>query len=107
VSERIVDDLEAIEVEDEYGHVGPVASAAAKCMLDAIQRQRSVRQSGQWVMHSGVPTRLLLVVSVNRRRDNVGDRGEKVHVGDTEGPMSIGVRAENTELAAAAIDHHA
>jgi hypothetical protein len=47
VAERVVDRLEAVDVEQQHGHGEAVALGAAEGVLDAVEEQRAVRQPGQ------------------------------------------------------------
>ena len=47
VAERVVDDLEAVEVEEQHGGAGPRAAAARapQRLLEPVEEQRAVRQA--------------------------------------------------------------
>jgi hypothetical protein len=55
VTERVVDELEAIEVQQEHRHIGAVAPASGKGKVEAIECQRAIRQSGQRIVQGGMP----------------------------------------------------
>ena len=88
MAERVVDDLEAIEIEQEHRHVGAVTPAPGEGAVDAVERQRAVRQPGEGVMQRRVPCGLLLALALHGRREHVGDRDEEVHVVGAEAPSA-------------------
>jgi hypothetical protein len=107
VPERVVDDLETVEIEHQRRDVDPVAASAAQCVLEAVERHGAVRQPGQGIVARGVPAGGLLAVALNGGREDVGDRGEKVHVVVSEGARSAGVGAQHAERPLAAFDDDA
>ena len=54
VAERVVDELEAVDVEHEHGDRAAVASGERERVVDAVDEQRAVRQAGQRVVHRAV-----------------------------------------------------
>ena len=50
VAERVVDELEAVEVEEQHGDRRPAARAVVERQREAVHEQRAVRQAGQRVV---------------------------------------------------------
>ena len=50
VAERVVDLLEAVEVEEQHGGLGAGAAGAGLHLLDAVEDERAVRQAGERVV---------------------------------------------------------
>ena len=98
VAERVVDRLEAVDVEQQHGHAEAEARGAAEGVLDAVEEQRAVGQAGERVVQRLVAHDRLRALAVERRGQQVGDRlqplallaGERadrgrVHADDAEG----------------------
>ena len=58
MAEQIVDVLEAIEVEEQHGHVVAVAFGGDQRLIESILQQRAVRQPGQGIVVGDVPDAL-------------------------------------------------
>ena len=75
VAERVVDELEAVDVEEEDGDgAGAAAHAAAQREREAVLEQRAVRQAGQRVVHRAVQQVVLVRLArghVARHRDQL------------------------------------
>ena len=71
VAERVVDDLEAIDVEHEHGDGAAVARGERERVVDAVDEQDAVRQPGQRVVQRTVLDLLL-------ERDHALERGFEV-----------------------------
>ena len=50
VTEAVVDDLEAVHVEEQHGHRALGGLGAIQCLLDAVEEQRAVRETRQGVV---------------------------------------------------------
>ena len=59
VAERVVDELEAVDVEHEHGDRAAVARGERERVVDAVDEQRAVRQPGQRVVQRAVLDLLL------------------------------------------------
>jgi predicted nicotinamide N-methyase len=72
VPEGVVDQLEAVEVDEEHGQVGAPLHGHQELALELVVEQRAVAQAGQRVV-VGQPVQLGL------GRLAVGDVGERAH----------------------------
>ena len=77
VAERVVDQLEAVEVEREDRDVDALALPAGERVREPVERERPVRQAGQRVVQRGVARRLLVAVALDGDRDQRRDRREE------------------------------
>ena len=79
VAERVVDRLEAVEVEHEDRDVDALALPAGQRVGEPVERERAVGQAGERVVQRGVARDLLLAVALDgdddQRRD--GGRGSR------------------------------
>ena len=79
MAERVVDVLEAVEVDDQDRHRDPWAPAAGQGVLQPVGEQGPVGQSGQRIVQS-LPDELFLQLLA------VGDvAGDHRHTGDGTG----------------------
>ena len=76
VSERVVDQLEAVEVEEEDGCAAlrPAAARAAQRLLEPVEEQRAVREAGQRVVQRAVAEALDRAAVVGRVADGALER---------------------------------
>ena len=54
MAETVVDDFEAIEVEEENSKATVVPSCTAQGAFEAIQKESPIRQARQWVVHLAI-----------------------------------------------------
>jgi hypothetical protein len=47
MTQRVVDELEAVQVQEQHGGVGALAVGACEVVLEAIKQQRAVAQAGE------------------------------------------------------------
>ena len=66
VAERVVDDLEVVEVEEQDGRARPAALAAGEGALDVVAEQDPVRQAGQRIVERVVAELRLEDLAVGR-----------------------------------------
>ena len=66
VTERIVDDLEVVEVEEQHRDLGPAPAAACQRPLDVVAEEDPVGQPGQRVVQRVVEELLLEALLVGR-----------------------------------------
>ena len=78
VPERVVDELEAVDVEHEDGEVDPVAAPAGQRLVEAVEREGAVRQPGERVVQRGVARHLLAPVALDGDDDQRRERGEEL-----------------------------
>jgi hypothetical protein len=75
VAERVVDDLEVVEVEEEQGDARPAAPPAGQRALDVIAEQDPVGETGERIVERVVEgwasRRLRSVVSTIRPCDTI------------------------------------
>ena len=74
VAERVVDRLEAVDVEQQHRDAEAEALGAAEGVLDAVEEQRAVGQAGERVVQRLVAHDRLRALAVERRGQQVGDR---------------------------------
>ena len=58
VAEAVVDDLEAVEVEEEHRHHGPAVAETGECGVEPLDRERAVRQVGERVVEGEMTEQL-------------------------------------------------
>ncbi len=73
VAEAVVDQLEAVEVDEEHGDVGVVVGLGepVQGVLEAVLRERPVREAGERVVEREAPELLRARVAVDRERGEV------------------------------------
>jgi hypothetical protein len=54
VAQRVVDDLEAVEVEKDDGHPALAPARAAQRLAEAVEEQRAIGQPGEPVVQGAV-----------------------------------------------------
>ena len=122
MAERVVDHLEAVEVEDEHGDGAAVARGERERVVDAVDEQRAVRQPGQGVVQRAVlglllerddaPQRVVEAGRVgdgavlSRGREHGGLGVELVHLGAERGDdhrveLATGQRQSSSKAVAA------
>ena len=72
VAERVVDELEAVEVDEQHRGVRLRAAAACQRVLQGVDEHHAVAQAGELVVRGAVAQLLLGV-------DGLGDVGERAH----------------------------
>ena len=79
VAERVVDDLEAVEVEEQHrgAALGVVALGAADRLVEAVDEQHAVREAGQRVVERVVLQAALGLAAVGDVGDAADDRGSR------------------------------
>ena len=75
VPERVVHVLEAVEVDEHHGSLGLVALAGQQRLVDAVAKQRAVRQPGEAVVEGLVTIHLGLVAQPLRRPGDDAEQG--------------------------------
>jgi hypothetical protein len=50
VPERVVDELEVVDVEEQHRNPGPGAVVAGECLGDPVEEQRPVGKPGEWIV---------------------------------------------------------
>jgi hypothetical protein len=104
VPDRVIDDLEAIEVDHERRYVAAVAAPTPQCLFQAVPDHRAVRQPGQRISEGSLSADLFFGVTLDRSRQDVGDSRQEVHVVRAEGPLTAAVDAEHPEGSLATLD---
>ena len=61
MSERIVDDLEVVEIDEQHGDLGPASRLARQRPFDVIAEEHAIGEPGQRIVE-GVVEQLLLEV---------------------------------------------
>ena len=107
VAERVVDELEAVEVEHEDGDVDALALAAGQRLVEAVERERAVRQAGERIVQRGMAGRLLAAVALDRDDDQRRDRGEERDLVLGEDARLARVDVEHPERLVVALDRDA
>ena len=107
VAERVVDVLEAVEVEQQQADVGPVAVGGGQRLLEPVGQQGAVGQPGQAVVQRLVAHLLLGPPALDDRGRDVGDGQQEVDVGLAERPAYRGEGREHAVRAGVALDRHA
>ena len=82
--ERVVDDLEAVEIERQHADAVIQAPGVAKLGLELAGEQRAVRQPGQRILQRAAAQLLLGRGAVKRAGDHVRDRLQEPRVLDRE-----------------------
>ena len=101
VAERIVDELELVEVGEQHRDGAAVAPAARERALEAVERQRPVRQRGERIVQRAVAYLGLDEVAVDRARGDVRHGADEVELVGREPPLAAPVRAQHApDLAA-------
>ena len=101
MAERIVDELELVEVGEQHRDRAAVAPAARERALEAVERERAVRQGRERVVQRAVAHLGLDEVAVDRARDDVRHGAEEVRLVRREPPRRARVRPEHApDLAA-------
>ena len=77
VAERVVDDLEAVEVQEQHrgAALGVVALGAADRLVEAVHEQHAVREAGQRVVERVVLEAVLGLAAVGDVGDAADDAG--------------------------------
>src|SRR5882762_6118344 len=78
VSERVVDDLEAIKVEKQHAHPAPGSLRAPERSGQVIIEEQSVGQSGQIIMMSEVPNSIGGPAGLDRDAGEVRTNADQV-----------------------------
>ena len=104
VAQRVVDELELVEVGEQHGDRAAVAPAAGERALEAVERERAVRQPGERVVHRPVADLLVDAVAVDRAGDDVRHGAQEVGLVGGEPARRARVRAEHAPDAVARRD---
>ena len=80
VSQRVVDELELVEVEEEDGDRSLLVPRASQRVLETVEEEVAVRQAGEGIVEGVVAVSLLGVAALDRVRQHVGERLEEAHV---------------------------
>ena len=78
VAERVVDDLEVVEIQEQHGERPAGLAPAAERVFDAITEQRAVRKVGHWIVKRLIGELLLELLAlgdVAQVDDDPADRG--------------------------------
>ncbi len=102
VAERVVDDLEVVEVQEQHGERLTVRASAAERVFDAIPEQRPVREVGHWIVERLVGELLLQLLALGdiaQVDDDPANRGVLQQVGEqTLGVQQATIAVTNTKL---------
>ena len=103
----VVDQLEAVEVDEEYGHRVPGAHAAEQGVLQPLEEEEAVREAGQGIVQGAAVELLGRVLELGPGlgvgqvgHGDVGQRLRRFHVARAERPRAVPVQVEGPELAA-------
>ena len=107
VAERVVDELEAVDVEHEDRDVDALALPAGQRLREPVERERAVRQARERVVQRGVPRHLLPAVALDGDDDQRRDRGEERDLVLGERARLAGVDVEDPERLVVALDRDA
>ena len=80
MAEAVVDELEAVEVEEEHGHPRPGSIASLEGVLDPVGEQPAVGQAGQRVGQRGADEPLMDGGVFERDRHVVGEKLDQLQV---------------------------
>ena len=83
VAERVVDLLEAVEVDEERGGLGAAAPGAGEHLLDAVEDQRAVGQPGQRIVQR------LVADALEQPRVADRDRGLARDTAEASGELGV------------------
>ena len=100
VAEAVVDELEAVEVEEQDARQPAAAAQARERLLEAVEEQHAVGQPGERVVQRAVADRVLGRLALERVGEHVGQRLEEVDVARRRSRVRIAVHAEDAERAA-------
>ena len=78
VAERVVDELELVEVGEQHRDRAAVAAPPGERALEPVERERAVGQAGERVVQRAVADLLLDAVALDRAGDDVRDRAQEV-----------------------------
>jgi hypothetical protein len=79
MAERVVDVLEAVEIDEQDGQPGLVAVRTLQCLVQPVAQQQAVGQAGQRVV-------VCLVVELSCASAQLGDVGEYPDIVGDAGP---------------------
>jgi hypothetical protein len=104
VTQAVVDELELVEVEEEDRDRGAAAGRHREGVLEAIEEEVAIRQSGERVVQGLVLGPLLCAPPLDRVGEDVGDRLHEVNVplGEVAGAARAG--ADHAEGVVFALD---
>ena len=80
VAERVVDDLEVVEVEEEQREAAAPRRRRAERVAEAVEQQRAVREAGERVVQRVVADRAPRAQALDRAGEDVGDGLQEVEV---------------------------
>ena len=107
VTERVVDDLEAVEIEHQDRHVDAFTPATGQRVGETVERQRAVRQAGERVVQRGVSSRLFLGVALDGDDDQRRDRGQELDLVLGEPARLVCMDVQDPERPVLALDRDA
>ncbi len=80
VPEAVVDELELVEVEEEHGDRDPATGRHRQGVLQAVEEEAAVRESGEGIVQRFMLGPLLGPATLDRVREHVRDRLHEVDV---------------------------
>ena len=105
VSVAVVDDFEAVEVDEEDGHRVPGAHTAQQGVLQVFEEEEAVRQAGERIVQGAAVKLLGRVLQLGPglrvsqvRHGHVGQSLRRLHVAGAERPRRLPVEVERPEL---------
>src|ERR1019366_8161211 len=78
--EAVVDVLEPLQIEQEYGKLVPTADSAAYVLRPPIEKQSAIREAGQHIVVGEILEPPLLVDVIDRERDVAGQFGQQLQL---------------------------
>src|SRR3954463_16042079 len=84
MAHAVVDQLELVDVEEEDGDRALAPLRLTQCVLEPIEEQCAIGESGEGGVQRRVPGGLLRIVALDRVREDVRDRLHEVDVLRTE-----------------------
>ncbi len=116
VTQGVVDELEAIDVEEEDGRTPPALAPRLQRGAEPVEEQRAVRKPGQRVVRGAVPDLLLTAPSLDRGADDVrhgllearvlGERSLLTHVAADHAERLVRAGNADAEPAHSALPGH-
>ena len=106
MTERVVHELEAVEIEEQHGNAGAASLALDECELQPFDEERAVRQTCQRIVQSLVADLLFRAVPADGIREDVRDRLEEAHLVQPEATLVARCDAERSEGPVAAVDRN-
>ena len=104
MAEGVVDQLEAVEVQRQDRHVDALPLPAGERVREPVERQRPVRQRGQWIVQRRMAHRFLVAVARDGDGDQRRDRREEPDLVVGEHPPFARVGVEDPERTVVVLD---